>query len=158
VDNPIPQKPRIKIPLGCLVALAIFVTICCLWFGILVVKEIINPSPTSTPASTLAFTPLPTTVNTSTITSTLTLTLVPAMTFTSTIAFTPTIALAPTITITPSATAVAAPPCSCSGDLYNCPDFSSHVSAQACYNYCVSLGRGDIHRLDGDGNGLACEN
>lgn len=47
--------------------------------------------------------------------------------------------------------------CSCSGDSLNCKDFSSQSSAQACFNYCVSQGRGDIHNLDGDANGLACE-
>jgi hypothetical protein len=47
--------------------------------------------------------------------------------------------------------------CDCSGNLYNCSDFSTHAQAQACYNYCVSLGRGDVHRLDGDSDSLACE-
>jgi micrococcal nuclease len=47
--------------------------------------------------------------------------------------------------------------CSCSGNTYNCGDFSTHNQAQACYNYCISEGRGDIHRLDGDNDGLACE-
>jgi len=53
-----------------------------------------------------------------------------------------------------------APPvevCSCSGDIFKCTDFSSHSSAQACYNYCASIGKGDIHKLDNDGDGLACE-
>ncbi len=47
--------------------------------------------------------------------------------------------------------------CSCSGNLYNCSDFSSHAQAQACYNYCISIGRGDVHRLDGNSDGDACE-
>jgi len=47
--------------------------------------------------------------------------------------------------------------CSCSGDLYNCADFQTHASAQACFDYCVSQGRGDIHKLDGNNDGLACE-
>lgn len=47
--------------------------------------------------------------------------------------------------------------CSCSGDTLNCGDFSSHSSAQACFNYCISQGRGDIHRLDGNNDGTACE-
>ena len=51
----------------------------------------------------------------------------------------------------------AAEVCSCAGDTLNCGDFGSHASAQACYNYCVSQGRGDIHRLDRDGDGSACE-
>ncbi len=48
-------------------------------------------------------------------------------------------------------------PCDCSGNIYNCADFGTHVEAQACYEYCKSLGRGDIHRLDGDNDGIACE-
>jgi len=47
--------------------------------------------------------------------------------------------------------------CSCSGDTYNCGDFSSHSSAQACFDYCVQQGKGDIHKLDRDNDGLACE-
>lgn len=47
--------------------------------------------------------------------------------------------------------------CSCSGDTYNCTDFSRQSQAQACFNYCVSTGVGDIHNLDRDGNGVACE-
>jgi len=32
-----------------------------------------------------------------------------------------------------------------------------HASAQACHNYCISQGAGDIHGLDKDRNGSACE-
>lgn len=47
--------------------------------------------------------------------------------------------------------------CSCSGDTLNCSDFSSHSAAQTCYNYCIAQGKGDIHNLDRDNNGSACE-
>lgn len=47
--------------------------------------------------------------------------------------------------------------CDCSGNIYNCSDFTTHAQAQACYDYCVSQGRGDIHDLDGDSDGTACE-
>lgn len=47
--------------------------------------------------------------------------------------------------------------CDCSGNIYNCPDFNTQAEAQACYDYCVSMGRGDIHGLDKDKDGLACE-
>ena len=47
--------------------------------------------------------------------------------------------------------------CSCSGDTLNCSDFSTHASAQACFNYCISQGAGDIHKLDGNNDGNACE-
>ena len=47
--------------------------------------------------------------------------------------------------------------CSCSGGL-DCKDFSTHNQAQACFEYCRSLGLGDVHGLDGnDQDGLACE-
>jgi uncharacterized protein YgiM (DUF1202 family) len=49
------------------------------------------------------------------------------------------------------------PVCICSGDFYDCGDFAIHRSAQACFDYCVSIGRGDIHRLDRDNDGIACE-
>lgn len=47
--------------------------------------------------------------------------------------------------------------CACVADLYNCPDFSSSNAAQACFAFCVSQGAGDIHQLDRDNDGLACE-
>ncbi len=47
--------------------------------------------------------------------------------------------------------------CDCSGNIYNCADFASTSEAQSCYNYCISQGKGDIHRLDADNDGLACE-
>lgn len=49
------------------------------------------------------------------------------------------------------------PVCSCSGNLYNCSDFSTQASAQACFDYCNASGHGDIHRLDNDHDGSACE-
>ena len=48
--------------------------------------------------------------------------------------------------------------CNCSGPDLDCGDFTTHSAAQACYNYCVSQGYGDVFRLDGnDNDGLACE-
>lgn len=61
--------------------------------------------------------------------------------------------LPPTWTPVPPPTVV----CDCSGNIYNCSDFSTQVQAQACYDYCVGQGRGDIHRLDRDNDGIACE-
>ena len=59
---------------------------------------------------------------------------------------------------TPSPPTSPPPPvCDCSGNIYNCSHFSTHAEAQACYEYCKSLGRGDVHRLDGDNDGIACE-
>ena len=42
-------------------------------------------------------------------------------------------------------------------NLYNCEDFVTHQEAQACYQHCLDLGRGDVHYLDGDSDGIACE-
>lgn len=48
--------------------------------------------------------------------------------------------------------------CNCSGgDYLDCPDFGTHARAQACFETCMSEGYGDVFRLDGDGDGLACE-
>jgi micrococcal nuclease len=47
--------------------------------------------------------------------------------------------------------------CDCAGPDLDCADFGTHDSAQACFDYCWSLGYGDIFSLDGDGDGLACE-
>jgi hypothetical protein len=47
--------------------------------------------------------------------------------------------------------------CDCSYNRYNCDDFSTHTAAQSCYDYCKTSGKGDIHQLDRDKNGLACE-
>lgn len=47
--------------------------------------------------------------------------------------------------------------CDCSSNKYNCADFSSHADAQACYDYCKSQGEGDVHKLDANKDGNACE-
>jgi len=46
-------------------------------------------------------------------------------------------------------------PCSCTEDL-DCPDFDTHAEAQACFDYCGGV-ENDVHRLDRDKDGLACE-
>ena len=42
----------------------------------------------------------------------------------------------------------------CSADSYNCNDFTIQAEAQAVFDTC---GPGDVHQLDRDGNGKACE-
>ena len=49
------------------------------------------------------------------------------------------------------------PVCECYADLYNCADFATQAEAQACYEFCLAQGAGDIHRLDADNDGAACE-
>lgn len=66
-------------------------------------------------------------------------------------------ASAPIASSSLSESTASAPACNCSGNLYNCSDFSTHADAQACFAYCQSAGAGDIHRLDSDSDGIACE-
>ncbi len=47
--------------------------------------------------------------------------------------------------------------CDCSGNIYDCANFGNQTSAQACYNYCQQQGAGDVHHLDLDYDGIACE-
>ncbi len=52
-----------------------------------------------------------------------------------------------------------APPASgviCSHNAYNCSDFSTHAEAQRVFEACGGVGS-DIHRLDGNKDGAACE-
>ncbi len=44
--------------------------------------------------------------------------------------------------------------CICGSDSYNCADFETQFEAQIAFDFC---GPEDVHRLDGDGNGRACE-
>jgi endonuclease YncB( thermonuclease family) len=47
--------------------------------------------------------------------------------------------------------------CDCSGNLYDCADFRTKEEAQACHDYCVGITGGDVHNLDGNSDGDACE-
>lgn len=47
---------------------------------------------------------------------------------------------------------------SCSSNVYNCSDFSTHAEAQTVYEGCLMQVGYDVHDLDGnDKDGLACE-
>lgn len=46
--------------------------------------------------------------------------------------------------------------CDCTANLYDCSDFTRQDEAQTCFNYCFES-VGDIHFLDSNGDGLACE-
>lgn len=83
---------------------------------------------------------------------------IPTPTFTSTPI--PTNTPTATATLQPTATpTVAAPPgCTvCTSDVYNCSDFDTQAQAQACYTYCFQQVGYDVHHLDADGDGEACE-
>jgi micrococcal nuclease len=60
----------------------------------------------------------------------------------------------------PAATPAPAPAASggysCSSNVYNCADFATHAKAQSVYESCGGTGN-DIHRLDSDKDGVACE-
>ena len=44
----------------------------------------------------------------------------------------------------------------CSSNIYNCTDFSTHTEAQSVYESCGGVAN-DIHKLDRDNDGVACE-
>lgn len=52
---------------------------------------------------------------------------------------------------------VPAPACSCPSADMDCSDFSTSAAAQAVYDCCLKLKGSDVHRLDRDKDGLACE-
>lgn len=47
--------------------------------------------------------------------------------------------------------------CTCQYNAYNCADFATGNDAQACYQHCLDSAGYDVHWLDEDGDGLACE-
>lgn len=47
--------------------------------------------------------------------------------------------------------------CGCDANYYNCDNFPTQEDAQECYDLCNCLGKGDLHELDRDNDGLACE-
>lgn len=129
-----------------------------------VLGEVAGPVPTMTPSLTATATSTGTATHTPTMTMTPTATGTATMTgtptATATVTRTPTVTVTATVTRTPTATATkSAPPgCStCASDVYNCSDFDSQAEAQACFDYCMALVGSDVHRLDADNNGVACE-
>jgi len=48
-------------------------------------------------------------------------------------------------------------PCSCTTDTISCSDYDVRSDAQICYNSCIRRGFGDVHHLDPDKDGIACE-
>lgn len=109
---------------------------------------------TTTPTSTA--TPTPTSTATPTVTATSPAEATPTGTATPTETQEEATAT-PTVTPTPTATEIVAAPCGCDSDAYNCSDFATQPQAQACLDYCIGLGKGDINRLDQDGDGDACK-
>jgi len=98
---------------------------------------------------------------TATATASATLTVEPSATRTiiwKTVEPYPTFTTVPTSTRVPTFTPYGYAICDCSENLYNCDSFDSmNVSPQSCFDYCNSLGVGDIHQLDADEDGNVCE-
>jgi hypothetical protein len=57
----------------------------------------------------------------------------------------------------PSATSIAPFACLCDRNRFRCDWFETQEDAQECFDLCVSQGAGDIHGLDDDKDGVACE-
>lgn len=69
----------------------------------------------------------------------------------------PTNTTQPVATNTPLPTATTALLFICNRDAYNCSDFDTQAEAQTVFNYCAARGFGDIHKLDQNNDGEACE-
>lgn len=71
----------------------------------------------------------------------------------------------PTDTAVPATVAVTNTPagetgqgvCDCSSNIYNCSDFSTRAEAQDCLQHCLAQVGYDVHVLDRDEDGIACE-
>jgi hypothetical protein len=89
-------------------------------------------------------------------------TMTPVPSSTPTVTFTPlpTATLVGTATPTPTPTSLDAPVCNCSGDTLDCLGniFANRSAAQQCFEYCFRQTGRDIHLLDPNLNGMACEN
>lgn len=109
----------------------------------------------ATSTATNTFVPVPTATSPATPTPTPTETSTPTPTATSTLQPPTATATSEPPTPTPTATTGAAL-YNCSADVYNCGSFNTQAEAQACFNYCYPIA-GDIHKLDQDGDLIACE-
>ena len=47
--------------------------------------------------------------------------------------------------------------CSCRSDRYNCADFKTRREARELYDCCMQKVGYDVHKLDRDSDGIACE-
>ncbi len=169
------KKNSRKIPFALFLAFGAAVMVCniSIWVGaISSVRSTPTPqlvkktSPLELTLQAIGKTQTAVSLPTATATNTPTDTLVPTVASTATLAPTRTFTPAPTATLVPyvAPTQPALQPvapsggsCSCNGDSLNCGDFGSHSSAQSCFDYCISVGAGDIHKLDGNNDGNACE-
>jgi hypothetical protein len=47
--------------------------------------------------------------------------------------------------------------CTCTSNAYDCVDFATGNDAQACYQHCLVVTGLDVHWLDDDADGSACD-
>lgn len=45
----------------------------------------------------------------------------------------------------------------CNKNTYNCKDFATQVEAQKAFEHCKKITKKDVHDLDRDSDGIACE-
>jgi hypothetical protein len=148
--------------------ISIFISLCIIVSCFSTVLVVLLPVPTPTSQATPTFTSSPSPEITSDFTPLPSPSLTPLPTRRVYASSTPPIyVVTPTFTsfpflipsVTPTFTRI--PPnksvCSCSFDKYDCEYFAKQKQAQACFNFCFSLGQGDVHKLDTDDHdGLAC--
>ncbi len=121
-------------------------------FGCGVLANVLAPGDVESPARVV-----PTWTSTPSATPAATMTPAPTATVAATMTPMPTVGeRAAPVLVLPTATA-SGPVCDCSTDQYTCGSFENHAEAQACFEFCVESGAGDVHQLDGDGDGFVCE-
>ena len=142
----------------------------CLFIAFLIVFSFIAGCSSSSQSKVIPTTPIPTPSVSITLTPKVTITTPPSTTITPTTTIPPTVKFTtvtttktytPFPTTSPIQTTIEVNQisgiCSCISDNLNCGDFTTQKSAQECFDYCKSLGKGDIYKLDADKNGVACE-
>lgn len=70
---------------------------------------------------------------------------------------TPTVAFSRPVIPTANLQYIPSAACTCSSNSYNCGDFSTQREAQSCFNHCLVTVGYDVHWLDEDSDGSACE-
>lgn len=133
-------------------------TLFSIFLGIIVNEPVVVlPEPTSTPTPTPTSSATPSPVPTITLLPSSTPTIMP----TNTLAPSPTQTPQPVATSTPIPVATSTPNsfgvCPCNGNTLNCSDFGTQPESQACFDHCMLVVGFDIHRLDSNGDGIACE-
>ncbi|MEK9157392.1 MAG: thermonuclease family protein [Patescibacteria group bacterium] len=63
----------------------------------------------------------------------------------------------PEVTVSEPTSAATTSSCSCASNSYNCGNFSTHSEAQSVYECCMVQVGYDVHNLDSDDDGSACE-